>query len=134
MRPRKKSNASSTSSSKKPQQQSKFGIQHFFERHSQNASQIPKILSDRLSKEQEPIDVDDDDDAALASRNPKNQPGSKENAMAIVSQHTPPETLEKRPSVDKGDGLGVESPEISKSVSLKRFKFSPGSVSYALLL
>lgn len=125
MPPRKKPSSSSSSSSSKkshqsnhPTQPSKFGIQHFFERHSQNPKNVPKPT---LSSRQNPIELDDEDDhgaAALPTQNPsKPSPSSKENA----AQNTPPAE----------DTLPQNSPEISKSLSLKGFKFSPGMVALA---
>ncbi|XP_062097786.1 DNA replication ATP-dependent helicase/nuclease JHS1 [Humulus lupulus] len=136
MRPRKKPNAAAASSSSKKsnqtnqsQQPSKFGIQHFFERHSQNAllasQNHPKnVPAEALA--QNPIEVDDDDDndhaaAASAFQNPTTR--SKENGkgLANASQDKLPEKSE---NVEIEDSVLEVSPEISKS--LKRFKFSPG--------
>ncbi|PON87540.1 hypothetical protein TorRG33x02_167180 [Trema orientale] len=150
MPPRKK--PTSSSSSKKSNQNnqpqpSKFGIQHFFERHSQNAllaSQNPKnVLTPitvttsndavsaspsskplAVSSRQNPIELDaDDGNGGLDSQNPRDRSltSSKESkhGLANASENTPPE-------IGTEESLPQVSPEISKSVSLKRFKFSPG--------
>ncbi|XP_010275324.1 PREDICTED: DNA replication ATP-dependent helicase/nuclease DNA2 [Nelumbo nucifera] len=110
MAPRKKSGSSSASKKSNQNnhqsQPSKFGIQHFFELHTQNASQASKNVQ------------------ASQTTDPKNP-----------SQSTPPPNL---PAVaaatitttdaasNAEDHSTVVSPEINKSGSYKRFKFSPG--------
>ncbi|KAJ4958932.1 hypothetical protein NE237_026043 [Protea cynaroides] len=104
MAPRKKS--SSSSSSKKSNQNnqqsqpSKFGIQHFFDRHTQNAA-----LSD--------------------SQNARSLQPSQKSDPKKPSQSTPP-----APTViaidDEENLTEVSTPVVSKSVPFKRFKFSPG--------
>uniref|UniRef100_A0A2N9F1V3 DNA replication ATP-dependent helicase/nuclease n=1 Tax=Fagus sylvatica TaxID=28930 RepID=A0A2N9F1V3_FAGSY len=148
MAPRKKPNSSSSSASlasKKSNpnnqpQPSKFGIQHFFERHTQNAllaSQNPKqsLPSDDVPSSG-PVRIEK---SVLTVRNPKNEliSDSKDAVLAsrdikrqtkepnVPSQNTPPENLVMI-GVNDAENLSEVSPEISKSVSLKRFKFSPG--------
>ncbi|CAL0302859.1 unnamed protein product [Lupinus luteus] len=147
MPPRKKSNASSSSSSsKKP---SKFGIQHFFDRHTASQQKI------QHSNDANPNTASDSKSAThftvLPSPNlPEPSGSSKPGCVALrtdaldvshssggsssnndvnrTAEVTPPENL-----VLPGIGnvatesfAAEESPEMSKSVSLKRFKFSPG--------
>ncbi|EXB70693.1 DNA2-like helicase [Morus notabilis] len=139
MPPRKKkpNSSSSSSSSRKSSianhqaQPSKFGIQHFFERHSQNASQNLKNAANptvsppngAVSAPQpipEPINVVDDDEDDPASENTKNRSNLKGNGRDNAPQSTPPESKARI-------GADAEaSPEIFKSLSLKRLKFSPG--------
>ncbi|XP_039122512.1 DNA replication ATP-dependent helicase/nuclease JHS1 isoform X1 [Dioscorea cayenensis subsp. rotundata] len=103
MAPRKR--ATSSSSSRKPNQPnqpsqpSKFGIQHFFERHSQ--SQI----------------------AAVSSTNPNPNPDRPESTLSPGDQIQP---LPAPAGADVVENVAEISPEVSKSVSQKRFKFSPG--------
>lgn len=143
MPPRKKkpNSSSSSSSSRKSSianhqaQPSKFGIQHFFERHSQNASQNLKNAAKptvsppngAFSAPQptpEPINVIDHDEDDPASENTKNRSHLKGNGRDKASQSTPPEGMARI-------GADAEaSPEIFKSLSLKRLKFSPGMVNY----
>ena len=150
MAPRKKPNSSSSSASSASKksnpnnqpQPSKFGIQHFFERHTQNAllaSQNPKqsLPSDDVPSSG-PVRIEK---SVLTVRNPKNEliSDSKDAVLAsrdikrqtkepnVPSQNTPPENLVMI-GVNDAENLSEVSPEISKSVSLKRFKFSPGMV------
>ncbi|KAH7525256.1 hypothetical protein FEM48_Zijuj06G0205800 [Ziziphus jujuba var. spinosa] len=151
MPPRKKSNSSSsnaTTSSRKSNQSnhhpqpSKFGIQHFFERHTQNpllsASQNPKIqnapnplppssnplpISDSLPTNSARIDDVNGNVASLAPKDANKGTHSKLGAPIHASQNTPLENLVPA-GVDADEGLSEVSPEISKSA--KRFKFSPG--------
>lgn len=172
MPPRKKPNSSSSSSSasssssKKSNptnqpQPSKFGIQHFFERHTQNAllaSQNPKPASPSnaaVSTSQNPatdtprsgpeksglpvpspsIDPEnapnlhkpDSNHKVSASRDPKKCLGSLANDPNNASQNTPSDNIAAI-CFSADENLSEVSPEVSKSVSLKRFKFSPGMV------
>ncbi|KAL5560584.1 hypothetical protein UlMin_036795 [Ulmus minor] len=135
MAPRKKSNSSSSSSSIRKSnsnnqpQPSKFGIQHFFERHSQNAilasqntkpsssnsaiseSQIPKPKSDSVADLELPLQ----DAIRIEAQNPNSQSNPQTNVTGNGSQNTP-------------ENLPEASPETFNSKSLKRFKFSPGMV------
>ncbi|KAI3764734.1 hypothetical protein L2E82_14747 [Cichorium intybus] len=138
----KKSNQIQHQSSEKP---SKFGIQHFFERHTQNSlSQNPQKQQHTNAKVSS-VDVGSDPvrlketfastTAAGSSDsgiNPRNELGSgnanKEgnDGNKNPSQSTPVEELI---SVVRGDASGnllEVSPEFCKSVSRKRIKFSPG--------
>jgi len=172
MPPRKKPNSStssSSSSSKKSNptnqpQPSKFGIQQFFQRHTQNgenallASQNPKPASPSnaaVSTSQNPATdapssgpqtsglpvrnpINDPENApnlqkpdpshkGSAYRDTKNLSGSQANGPNSASQNTPTDNIAVR-GVSSDENLSEVSPEVSKSVSLKRFKFSPGMV------
>ncbi|XP_068650262.1 DNA replication ATP-dependent helicase/nuclease JHS1 [Aristolochia californica] len=104
MGPRKRASSSSKKSNHHQNSQpSKFGIQHFFERHSQSvaqASQPPEDVSNSLPG---------DSDKPVATTPLENLP---KNAARLVTQ------VEEHAS--------EVSPEITKAVSVKRFKFSPG--------
>ncbi|KAE9617923.1 hypothetical protein Lalb_Chr03g0040701 [Lupinus albus] len=136
MPPRKKSNASSSSSSKKP---SKFGIQHFFDRHTASQQKIQQ--SNEANPNTASNSKSTTDFTVIPSPNlPEPSASSKSGYVAIrtdssnnndvnrTSEITPPENL----VVPRSDCAVIESlaaeesPEMSKSVSLKRFKFSPG--------
>ena len=131
MPPRKKPNSSSSSSIKKsnhnsnqPQPPSKFGIQHFFDRHTQtqNASQNPKphLTSAAAAAVSAPV---------LTDRSNENGPATKKpDQKEAVSQNTPEENVVLVGVNAADENLSEVSPEVSKSVSLKRFKFSPGMV------
>ncbi|KAJ0970838.1 hypothetical protein J5N97_018797 [Dioscorea zingiberensis] len=102
MAPRKRGSSSSSSrkpnQAHQPSQPSKFGIQHFFERHSQSQ-------------------------AAAVSANPKPSPDQPECTPSPGDQLQPPPA----PASTDVVGNAIEiSPEVSKSVPQKRFKFSPG--------
>ncbi|XP_059451094.1 DNA replication ATP-dependent helicase/nuclease JHS1 isoform X1 [Corylus avellana] len=170
MPPRKKPNSSSSSSSasssssKKSNptnqpQPSKFGIQHFFERHTQNAllaSQNPKPASPSnaaVSTSQNPatdaprsgpeksglpvpspssdpenapnLQKPDSNHKVSASREPEKCLGSLANDPNNASQNTPSDNIAAM-GFSADENLSEVSPEVSKSVSLKRFKFSPG--------
>lgn len=103
-----KSSSSSTSSAKKnhensqqQQQQppSKFGIQHFFNLHTQNALSL--------------------------SQNPQPRPTPIPKTLSSNPNVAPPSNSHH---LDADDNMMDVSPEITKSVSLQRFKFSPGMV------
>ncbi|XP_030966740.1 DNA replication ATP-dependent helicase/nuclease JHS1 isoform X1 [Quercus lobata] len=132
MPPRKKPNSSSSSSSSikksnhnsnQPQPPSKFGIQHFFDRHTQtqNASQNPKPpLTSNAAAAAVSAPV-------LTDRSNENGPASKKpDQKEAVSQNTPEENVVLVGVNAADENLSEVSPEVSKSVSLKRFKFSPG--------
>ncbi|TQE09067.1 hypothetical protein C1H46_005450 [Malus baccata] len=152
MAPRKKPIFSNTTSSKKSNakaqpQPSKFGIQHFFERHTQNSQkpkevaassppQNPKTLAATVSptvapvqsvpKIRKPAQIDAGN-AVLALVNDEIQSISQLGNKNSMSKYTPPENV--MAAGIGGDKENVDdeaSPEISKSKSLKRFKFSPG--------
>ncbi|OWM91537.1 hypothetical protein CDL15_Pgr024861 [Punica granatum] len=135
MPPRKRSTSSSSSAKKSNHQNqspqpSKYGIQHFFDRHSQqNSSQN--------------LRSDSGDSRSTAARN---VPGNEQNPISGGGRVVPVDASASTASTSKpgclqdtlpednvmgkcGDGgeSPIEvSPEISKSVPLKRFKFSPG--------
>ncbi|KAM4081953.1 hypothetical protein ACJW30_11G132500 [Castanea mollissima] len=132
MPPRKKPNSSSSSSSSvvkksnhngnQPQPPSKFGIQHFFDRHTQtqNASQNPK--PPLTSNANAVVSA-----SVLTDRSNENGPVSKKpDHNEAVSQTTPEENVVLVGVNAADENLSEVSPEVSKSVSLKRFKFSPG--------
>ncbi|KAK2413784.1 DNA replication helicase [Trifolium repens] len=114
MPPKKKLNTSS--SSKKPNPQpSKYGIQHFFDRHAtqqqsqklqSNNSTSQAVASDSLPPPGKPKDADASSGASLQGSTPN------DSVLPAVTDVT--------------DNLSEVSPEISKSMSRKRFKFSPG--------
>uniref|UniRef100_A0A7N0U5B7 DNA replication ATP-dependent helicase/nuclease n=1 Tax=Kalanchoe fedtschenkoi TaxID=63787 RepID=A0A7N0U5B7_KALFE len=136
MPPRKKP---TSSVSKKPNQNqppplpSKFGIQHFFERHSQNPTPQPTstVRVDRTRKR-------------AAETSPSNASGSDEDVVVLRDVETNVAELDVRrgdvqitpsehciPVVDVDDEDSEERAEASPGVSgvksdLKRFKFSPG--------
>ena len=166
MPPRKKSNSSSKKPNSNQQSEpSKFGIQHFFDRHSQNAAHSQKLtprtsdsktdVSDSLDRGDDPnmgrLDYKDAaaaaaamvtttaqkselrvlpvSEAVLASENPKVPQG---NDACSSSLDTTPEILIAAGG-NAGHDLSNElSPQFSKSVSLKRCKFSPGMVTLGL--
>ncbi|KAJ1388065.1 P-loop containing nucleoside triphosphate hydrolase, partial [Sesbania bispinosa] len=120
MPPRKKPNttsSSSSASSKKPHPQpSKYGIQHFFDRHTLLASQ--KQQANNASPNIVGIPTSH---AVYGSSVPLPPPG-KPNAGEGPSENS------VLPVTNAAETLSESevSPEMSKSVSLKRFKFSPG--------
>ncbi|KAL0547963.1 hypothetical protein IC582_012402 [Cucumis melo] len=154
MPPRKKPHSSSKKlNSNQQSQPSKFGIQHFFERHSQNVAHSQKNTSETSdSKTDVPSSLNRGDDrnmgrldskdaaasataqksesrvllvsdAVLASENPKEP---QRNDASCSPLNTTPENLIAACGNDGDDSSNELSPEFSKSVSLKRFKFSPG--------
>lgn len=134
MPPRKKPHSSSSSSAVKksnhngnqPQPPSKFGIQHFFDRHTQtqNASQNPKPPLTSNANANAVVSAQ-----VLTDRSNENGPVSKKpDHNEAVSQNTPEENVVLVGFNAADENLSEVSPEVSKSVSLKRFKFSPGMV------
>ncbi|XP_047338486.1 DNA replication ATP-dependent helicase/nuclease JHS1 isoform X2 [Impatiens glandulifera] len=150
MPPRKKPNSSSKKLNQNQQssQASKFGIQHFFEKHTQNNSSqthkkgpalpashtnltrsSPEILSELKSINEGVIPELGNSSSTVQKQEHSIQPqgnlvsgisaveNDKKGKNICPSQHTPPEKLLP---------ISEVSPEICKSVSLKRFKFSPG--------
>ncbi|WOL06102.1 DNA replication ATP-dependent helicase/nuclease DNA2 [Canna indica] len=107
MPPKRRNAASSSAAARKsnqgqqPSQPSKFGIQHFFERHSQSQTAAPSESSKRST--------------TIADRNPSLPP--------VDDQPAP--KLDAAPAND-GKVSSQDSPEVTKSVANKRFKFSPG--------
>ncbi|KAJ0668754.1 putative DNA helicase [Helianthus annuus] len=126
----KKSNQTQQQTSQKP---SKFGIQHFFDRHTQNSQkhQPPKEPATKQSSDPEKPSSSEGvavrNEAKCSSDlgiNPRNNNVGGKNG----SQSTPTEDL--LPVVVRENGSGNQllevSPEFCKSVSRKRIKFSPG--------
>ncbi|XP_042487897.1 DNA replication ATP-dependent helicase/nuclease JHS1 isoform X3 [Macadamia integrifolia] len=111
MAPRKKFGSSSSSKksnqNNRQSQPSKFGIEHFFERHTQNAAQS-------------------------ASQNAQIPKSSQTSDPKNPSQSTPPANLPTIPAAtviafgNQENAREDSPPDVSKSVPLKRFKFSPG--------
>ncbi|KAL6130481.1 hypothetical protein ACLB2K_068860 [Fragaria x ananassa] len=145
MPPRKKPNPSSTSASRKsnPKAQpppSKFTIQHFFERHSQN-SQNPQnptsstppnpkppvataIASPKPIQSPTPVEASK---TVAASGDPENRLDSQQPSNNNSTNETPSEDVVAVRFMDVEPNVDEEaSPEISKSKPIKRFKFSPG--------
>ena len=109
MPPKKKPNnsSSSSSSSKKPiPQPSKYGIQHFFDRHTTQHQNSQKLQSNHV--------------ADAASDPPEKSNDAEAKASGASSQASTP--------VNEAHTLSEVSPEMSKTTSRKRFKFSPGMV------
>ncbi|XP_020085618.1 DNA replication ATP-dependent helicase/nuclease DNA2 isoform X2 [Ananas comosus] len=113
MAPRKRSSSSSSSSSSsalrkannQPSQPSKFGIQHFFERHSQAAASSSSSTS-----------------PAPSIRDPNPNPNPPLIHLSTADPPPPPPTV-----ATNGEGTSSEiSPEATKSAPPKRFRFSPG--------
>ncbi|KAG4151556.1 hypothetical protein ERO13_D04G072675v2 [Gossypium hirsutum] len=120
---RRKLNPSSSKKSNVPNNQSqvqpsKFGIQHFFERHSQNALLASQKLN-HLSPPPAPP-------SATPPTNPIPLSSPKSNAASngVVSVSPNPNLHpNSSPAMEAADEV---SPLVSKSTSLKRFNFSPG--------
>ncbi|KAE8661669.1 DNA replication helicase dna2 isoform 2 [Hibiscus syriacus] len=122
------------SSSKKPNvsnnqskvQPSKFGIQHFFERHSQNALLVSQHK--HTNNPSSPL-------AATSATPPKS------NAAALLVEEAPANGVVSIPPnhnihSDSSPGVGVAdevSPLITKSTSLKPFSFPPGMLACYLI-
>ncbi|BBG97197.1 DNA replication helicase, putative [Prunus dulcis] len=139
MPPRKKPLSSSTTSAKKSNskvqpQPSKFGIQHFFERHTQN-SQNPKISAVSASQQNpKPLPAPASSTVAPAQSVPEIQnPAQIDTGNAVLASGSHEIRSNLLSSSNNIGVVGEEenmedeaSPEISKSKSFKRFKFSPG--------
>ena len=69
----------------------------------------------------------DSNQKVSASQDPKKCSGSQGNDLNSASQNTPTHNIAAM-GVSADENLSEVSPEVSKSVSLKRFKFSPGMV------
>ena len=155
MAPRKKPNISSTAASRKSNskvqpQPSKFSIQHFFERHTQN-SQNPRNPTSSNPHNPEPPVTDSSTTiapdkqvqnparieattAAVASGNAENRPISQ-SSNKNSTQETPTENVVAVRFMDVEPNADEEAtPDISKSRSAKRFRFSPGMVCFHFLL
>ncbi|PIA50019.1 hypothetical protein AQUCO_01300626v1 [Aquilegia coerulea] len=121
MAPRKKSSSSSSIKKSNITQPSKFGIQHFFERHSQNASnsQNPKIIpSPQTSNPQ--------NHSQIIPSSPPPPPVVIVPEIAAPTTTTITTTTTTTRAIAAIEDLSEVSPEFCKSVSVKRFKFSPG--------
>lgn len=177
MAPRKKTVSGSKKSNQNNQnsQPPKFGIQHFFERHTQNAqsqksqkTETPNFNPNNTTLSQNPQNSDPKSGVSVLE-NPKNgsisvsnsrsvelkngnlgfQNAGSELSFGIVDRsngvlgsqgsksnnhsqnNTPIENL--IPVVNSGEENQLDvSPEICKSVNVKRFKFSPGMVIFPL--
>lgn len=108
MPPKKRAAASASrkpNQGNQPSQPSKFGIQHFFERHSQSQAAAPSVAASGHSK---PYSV----------RNP-NHPS----ATAANGQLPHPPDNAPANAVEESSQI---SPSVVKSSAKKRFKFSPG--------
>ncbi|MED6121097.1 hypothetical protein PIB30_027033 [Stylosanthes scabra] len=149
---KKKNNASSSSSStskKLNPQPSKFGIQHFFDRHTQNnallASQKLQTnnASDSAAKPVSiplPAETSDLSSSTAVQVTPQLLPRKPSNGKSNTSyngnhdnrsnsehsQNTPTENSVVTVANAMEDSMSEVSPEISKAMPLKRFKFSPG--------
>ncbi|EYU40306.1 hypothetical protein MIMGU_mgv1a000280mg [Erythranthe guttata] len=148
MAPRKKASSvgkKSSTSNKEPLQPShppKFGIQHFFDRHSQSQKTLSQSNSSKRKDDSAPDRNPQIVSKPAVSQNPGND---SDRAKMEVDCPVGTDKLEKIESMGKYlrgenpirnagspkdnlspvDQLDV-SPEPSKSVSVKRFKFSPG--------
>ncbi|MED6209254.1 hypothetical protein PIB30_053003 [Stylosanthes scabra] len=149
---KKKNNASSSSSStskKHNPQPSKFGIQHFFDRHTQNNALLAsqKLQTNNASNSaakpvSNPLPAQRSDLSSstavqvtpqLSPRKPSNGKsntsynGNDDNRSNNgLSQNTPTENSVVTFVNEMEDSTFEVSPEISKAMPLKRFKFSPG--------
>lgn len=116
--PKKKTNTSSvsstSSSTKKPiPQPSKYGIQHFFDRHTIQHSQKQQAINSTSQVDSVSLPPPEKPDNGKATSGPSSQDVTPDNLVLPVA-NDPTEV----------------SPEMSKSMSRKRFKFSPGMVTY----
>ncbi|KAE8695691.1 DNA replication ATP-dependent helicase/nuclease DNA2-like isoform X2 [Hibiscus syriacus] len=118
----KKHNVSNNQSQVQP---SKFGIQHFFERHSQNAFLASQHKNNHPSSPLVPP-------SANSPTNPISPP--KSSTAALPLEEDPANgvvSIPRNPNIHSDSSPAVEvadevSPLITKSTSLKRFSFSPG--------
>ncbi|CAJ2669775.1 unnamed protein product [Trifolium pratense] len=116
MPPKKKPNTSSSSSKKPILQPSKYGIQHFFDRHA-TQQQSQKLQSNNSTSQ------------VVASDSlppPPEKPKDADVPSGATSQGGTPNDSVLPVVTDDTDNPSEVSPEISKSMSRKRFKFSPG--------
>ncbi|KAJ4727342.1 DNA replication ATP-dependent helicase Dna2 [Melia azedarach] len=123
MPPRKKANSSSKRSHSSQSHPTKFGIQHFFERHTQSFKNVTVSSTPQNPKPD------------LLNANSKSSPFSintipKNASDSAPTKHSPNSALENTPpdnvvQIDDKNDSTQTSPEVTKSISLKRFKFSP---------
>ncbi|XP_073140812.1 DNA replication ATP-dependent helicase/nuclease JHS1 isoform X2 [Henckelia pumila] len=111
MAPRKKNSSAPKKSTNQLSQPSKFGIQHFFDRH----SQTQKILPQNNAHDPPPVRNGADFDTSVIIVSETSMPGS-----CIIDLDA--ENAPENPKTEVDD----MSPEASKSMPVKRFKFSPG--------
>lgn len=118
MPPRKKANSSRKLQSSQPQP-TKFGIQHFFDRHTQNSSRNVDVSSFPQNPNSDLIHSVSSPNCPPFSvyRNPSDSAPSKKNSPNSALENTPPDNILP---IDDETNSTHHSPEISK-----RFKFSP---------
>ncbi|KAK9202628.1 hypothetical protein WN944_017840 [Citrus x changshan-huyou] len=118
MPPRKKANSSRKLQSSQPQP-TKFGIQHFFDRHTQNSSRNVAVSSFPQNPNSDLIHSVSSPNCPPFSvyRNPSDSAPSKKNSPNSALENTPPDNILP---IDDETNSTHHSPEISK-----RFKFSP---------
>lgn len=114
MPPKKRAAASASrkpNQGNQPSQPSKFGIQHFFERHSQSQAAAPSVAASGHSK---PYSV----------RNPNHPSATAANGqLPHLPDNAPANAVEESSQI---------SPSVVKSSAKKRFKFSPGMVRFLM--
>lgn len=115
---RKKANSSRKLQSSQPQP-TKFGIQHFFDRHTQNSSKNVDVSSFPQNPNSDLIHSVSSPNCPPFSvyRNPSDSAPSKKNSPQSALENTPPDNILP---IDDETNSTHHSPEISK-----RFKFSP---------
>lgn len=115
---RKKANSSRKLQSSQPQP-TKFGIQHFFDRHTQNSSKNVDVSSFPQNPNSDLIHSVSSPNCPPFSvyRNPSDSAPSKKNSPHSALENTPPDNILP---IDDETNSTHHSPEISK-----RFKFSP---------
>lgn len=118
---RKKANSSRKLQSSQPQP-TKFGIQHFFDRHTQNSSKNVDVSSFPQNPNSDLIHSVSSPNCPPFSvyRNPSDSAPSKKNSPHSALENTPPDNILP---IDDETNSTHHSPEISK-----RFKFSPEMV------
>ncbi|XP_020682385.1 DNA replication ATP-dependent helicase/nuclease DNA2 isoform X1 [Dendrobium catenatum] len=119
MAPRKKpaSSSSSTRKANLSRQQlptSKYGIQHFFERHSQTQAASSSSCTLDVSK---PV--------LNPNSKPAPNPSSNVDLSPTSSKPSPADLPQPAAMADSEEKLSPVSPEFTKNVPFKRFKFSP---------
>ncbi|KAK8964605.1 hypothetical protein KSP40_PGU019489 [Platanthera guangdongensis] len=119
MAPKKRTPSSSsskkTNSIRQQPPASKYGIPHFFERHSQTQT---------ASNSTSPLDLP----TPVLNPNPNSAPNSCPNNEPSPSQikTSPANLLQPPTTANSEEKLAQVSPEFAKKAPLKRFKFSPG--------
>ncbi|XVF41374.1 hypothetical protein PTKIN_Ptkin01aG0275400 [Pterospermum kingtungense] len=115
---RRKLNSSSSKKSNEASQPSKFGIQHFFERHSQNALLASQTHPSSPPKNPSSTLLHNPISSSKSNASPALPPEADSNGVIFASPNP-----NSRPNRDFSFEV---SPQFSKSTSLKRFSFSPG--------